>query len=169
MGSYAFFVAKFYYRVGRGAAPMALVFRIFAVVPKFLGVAVFLDKSGSAGLRLKIAPVKGHCGGVEKLAVCPLVPFVVFVRAKLVEVENVRAEYEVVLELLDFHVAARSRFAEIYDGVCLAVLFDVCVYLFAHFGSPFFPVLRGDDFFGVFALASGDFYGVRCFANGAHI
>ena len=34
-----------------------------------------------------------------------------------------RAEYEVVLDLLDFHVAARSRFAEVYDGVCLAVLF----------------------------------------------
>ena len=41
VGSYAFFVAKFYYRVGRRAAPMALVFRIFAVVPKFLGIAVF--------------------------------------------------------------------------------------------------------------------------------
>ena len=137
---------------------MALLLRIFAVVPPLLRVPIFLREARAAGLGFKVAPIKSYCGGIEERAVEIPVLSVALGGSELVEVEDVRAEYEVVLYLLDFHVPSGGGLAEVYHGVGLAVFLDVGVHLPPEFGRPFVPIFGGHYFARVVFPRFRDFY-----------
>ena len=131
---------------------MALLLRIFAVVPPLLRVPIFLREARTAGLGFKVAPIKSYCGGIEERAVEIPVLFVALGGSELVEVEDVRAEYEVVLYLLDFHVPSGGGLAEVYHGVGLAVFLDVFVDFLLDVRVPNGPVVLAHYLAGVFGL-----------------
>ena len=145
-------VKEFHHGVGRGPAPVGLGFRVFAVVPPLLGVPVFLRKARAVGLHFKLLPVERDRGGIEERAVEIPVLFVALGGSELVEVEDVRAEYEVVLYLLDLHVPSCGGLAEVYHGVGLAVFFDVFVDFLLDVRVPNGPVLPAHYLVGVFGL-----------------
>ena len=115
---------------GGGTPPVAVGERLFARerVPVVLRVKIVSVEAVVAGRRLDVDPVERDGRLVEEpaLPVHRLVDVVVFRLAELVEVEDVRAEAEVVAELLDRHLRTVRR----RDGdvrVRLAVPLDVRV------------------------------------------
>ena len=77
--SYAAAVAVLDYRIRRGSAPVRLFFWVFAVVPIFFSIPVFLDKAGAVGLHFKLFPVEGDCRRVEEFSVQVAVFLIAFV------------------------------------------------------------------------------------------
>ena len=134
---------------GSGSAPVLLGLGRFRLVPVVLFVPIFRDETRAVGLRFELLPVKRNRRRIEKRAVQRLVLCVERGVAELVEVEEVRAENEVVRNLFDDNLRAVLDLPDVYDGVRLAVRLDVGVDFPLNVIVPDVPILLRHNPVGV--------------------
>ena len=146
---------------GSGATPVRLGFGGFRFRPEFLSVPVFGVEARASLLHFEGIPVERHRCGIEERAVESLVLCVEGGVAELVEVEDVRAEDEVVRNLLYDNLRAVLDLPDVYDGVRLAVRLDVGVDSLLEFWIPDVPILLGHDVACILRGVLRDFY-VAC-------
>ena len=106
---------------------MRLVFRIGAAVPELRRIAVFRAETGTTLLQFERFPVERDRRRVEERPVKLLVTRIALVAAELIEVEDVRAEDEVVRKLFGPDLAPGGGSRQLKLAVGLAILLDVGV------------------------------------------
>ena len=131
---------------------MQLSVRICALVPELLGVAILGCKTWFALLQLELLPIERNGCAVEECAVKLLVAVVILLLTKLVEVEYVRTEDELVLHLLNLHVAFATHILEYQLAVGLAVLLDVGIDTSLLLGIPQLPISLAHIALGILRL-----------------